>query len=393
MTKSSLQILTLPLTMKLLHTLWIVIFGMCLSAVADWIQPPLKTDAGYPVPTPDFTPQIPSAHGAHLGYSVEWWYWVGHLEAVDGRQFGFQSTVFRLEGAAKDIQPLLASAPFDNQQLFMAHLALSDLNSGTYTHAERVYRGGWQAQASTETLDLKVGPIIAHWDESTNSIEKKLALPEEHQLELRLKPLKPLVVFGERGLSRKGDEPAAVSWYWTYPRLEISGTLIEGKQRTEVSGIGWMDHEIASNHLASDLAGWDWTAIQLDDGTEVKAYRLRTKAGEANPWSNLYWIDAKGNTTHAYAKDFTWETGKLWKSNLTGNRYPTDVTIRAVHPKKGDEVVYSLKPLLPDQEFVGNQDSTTYWEGACTVFDEDRKRIGKAYLELAGYSQKEQKEL
>ena len=31
-----------------------------------------------------------------------------------------------------------------------------------------------------------------------------------------------------------------------------------------------------------DLAGWDWTAIQLDDGREVKAYRLRTNDGASD---------------------------------------------------------------------------------------------------------------
>ena len=32
---------------------------------------------------------------SHRGYGLEWWYWVGHLEAVEGgAEFGFQSTVF-----------------------------------------------------------------------------------------------------------------------------------------------------------------------------------------------------------------------------------------------------------------------------------------------------------
>ena len=39
----------------------------------------------------------------------------------------------------------------------MAHAALSELSSDTYIHAERIYREGWQAQASSERLDLKVG--------------------------------------------------------------------------------------------------------------------------------------------------------------------------------------------------------------------------------------------
>ena len=353
---------------------------------ADWIQPPLTTESGYRVPQPDYEPHFPRDHGAHPGYALEWWYWVGHLQAVDGsREFGFQSTVFRLEGDADSIGSKRPSALFGTQQLYMAHLSLSDLDARQYVHEERLLREGWQAQASTETLDLQVGPIIARWNVAEELIEQDLALPDGRMLEIRLRPLKPLVVFGERGLSRKGANPTAVSWYWTYPRLAITGVLIEGDRRTEVSGMGWMDHEISSSQLSDNQVGWDWTAIQLDDGTEVKVYRLRTREGESDPWSTICWIDSEDRTTRAYAKDFDWITGKRWKSQRTGNLYPTEVTIRAMHPGTGEEMTYHLRPLLDAQEFVGNRPDDAYWEGACAVFDGNNQRIGKAYLELVGY--------
>ena len=372
--------------MKLFGVFLLGVLSFFPLAVADWIQPPLTTESGYSVPQPGVEPQLPRDLGSHPGYAIEWWYWVGHLQSVDGsREFGFQSTVFRLEGDAESIRSPVQPVPFGTRQLFMAHLSLSDLGAGEYIHEERLLREGWQAQVSTETLDLEVGPIIARWNAAEGLIEKKLALPEERILELSLRPLKPLVAFGERGLSRKGADPAAVSWYWTYPRLEISGVLIEGDRRTEVFGIGWMDHEISSSQLGSDLIGWDWTAIQLDDGTEVKAYRLRTQEGGADPWSAVYWIDPEGKATHVYAKDFDWQTDKVWESDRTRNRYPTEVTIRAVHPGTGEAMTYRLRPLLDAQEFVGNRAESAYWEGACAVFDEDNQRIGKAYLELVGY--------
>ena len=364
----------------------LLMLGFSQVLAADWIQPPLMTESGYRVPQPDYEPQLPGDHGVHPGYAIEWWYWVGHLKTVDGkRELGFQSTVFRIEGNTKTIQPKLQKVPFGTQQLFMTHVALSDLNAGRYLHAERFFREGWQAQASTETMDLRVGPIVARWDEAEKQIEKSVTLPEGCTLEIKLRPLKPLVVFGERGLSRKGADPAAVSWYWTYPRLEISGVLIEGDQRTEVSGIGWMDHEISSSQLSDHQVGWDWTAIQLDDGTEVKVYRLRTEEGDSDPWSPICWIDVEGKTRQLYAEDFDWQIVKTWKSNRTGNRYPTEVIVRAVHSDTGKEMIYHLKPLLDAQEFVGNQPDSAYWEGACEVFDEDNQRIGKAYMELVGY--------
>jgi predicted secreted hydrolase len=40
---------------------------------------------------------------------------------------------------------------------------------------------------------------------------------------------------------------------------------------------------------------------------------------------------------------------------------------------------------LDQQEFTGNRSDNAYWEGACEVLDLNGKRIGNAYLELAGY--------
>ena len=51
-----------------------------------------------------------------------------------------------------------------------------------------------------------------------------------------------------------------------------------------------MDHEISSSQLGDGLEGWDWTCMQLNDGTEVKAYRLKMD-GEAILGLAVYWID------------------------------------------------------------------------------------------------------
>ena len=362
-----------------------ILFLISASVSADWIQPPMTTDSGYPVPQPDLVPELPRAHGAHPGYGIEWWYWVGHLQSKDGSQeFGFQSTVFRLEGAAgqsrSDLRPV-----FGGQQLFMAHAALSDLSSKQYVHAERIYREGWQARASTERLDFSVGGIRAHMLEGSERMEMRMALSEGAVLALTMTPLKPLVAFGERGLSRKGADAAAVSWYWTYPRLQLEGRLTREGETIEVTGIGWMDHEISSSQLGTELAGWDWTAIQLDDGTEVKAYRLRTNEGEADPWSAVHWIDEAGVVRHVYASEFSWETDSNWRSERSGNEYPNAVTIRAKDPATGQTVAYQLRPRMLAQEFSGNRADNAYWEGACDVLDAEGQRIGKAYLELAGY--------
>ena len=368
--------------MKIYILLFCIVWG---NLLADWIQPPGFTESGYPVPKADTIPTLPSAHGAHPSYGIEWWYWVGHLDTLEGDQtYGFQSTIFRFRGNP-GTRPVKDPLVLGDQQIYMVHSALSDLTEGTYIHTERIYREGWQARTSTDRLDISVGGILAEVSQGSDIIQLEMVLPEGGILDLKMLPTKPLVAFGDRGLSRKGADPAAVSWYWTYPRLLLTGTLKQGDETIEVKGTGWMDHEISSSQLSSKLVGWDWTAIQLDDGSDVKAYRLRNEDGSSDPWSAVYWIDEIGKTCNVYSKDFTWQTDASWKSSKTGNIYPTSVTIRATHPVTGKEMHYRLEPLIKDQEFVGNSGENAYWEGACRVFDIYNKEIGRAYLELAGY--------
>ena len=79
-----------------------------------------------------------------------------------------------------------------------------------------------------------------------------------------------------------------------------------------------MDHEISSSQLGKGLEGWDWTCMQLNDGTEVKAYRLRKEDGTSDRWSSVYWIDGDGEVEQVYAKKFSWNEVDRWKSSTTG---------------------------------------------------------------------------
>lgn len=351
---------------------------------AEWIQPPDRSPKGYLVPSPDYTPNFPRDHGSHPKYGIEWWYWVGHLKSVDEkRNFGFQSTVFRIAGSPEG-KIYNSVRSFGNQNLFLVHSALSDLGNKKYIHHERVYREGWQAKASLDNLDLSVGGIEAKLFTEKNQQQVITRYQNGDRLELTFSPLKPLIVFGDRGLSRKGESPPAVSWYWSYTRLQATGKLFQNGKEVSVKGIAWMDHEISSSQLGDGLEGWDWTCMQLKDGTEVKAYRLRTKDGGSDPWSAVYWIDANGKTVEVYADQFKWESEDQWKSPKTGLIYPNTVRITAFHPDYGKRV-YRIRPLLDSQEFTGTRSDNAYWEGACEVLNNEGVPIGKAYLELAGY--------
>ena len=54
-----------------------------------------------------------------------------------------------------------------------------------------------------------------------------------------------------------------------------------------------MDHEFSSSQLGAGQVGWDWLSLQLFDGRELMAYRMRRNDGSTDPFSTVAWIDQK----------------------------------------------------------------------------------------------------
>ena len=183
----------------------------------------------------------------------------------------------------------------------------------------------------------------------------------------------------------KGHGREDCSLYLTFPRLSVSGTLDRGTEIVSLSGEAWMDHEISSSQLGDDLAGWDWTCIQLEDLWEVKAYVLRDESGEPSAFSRLIWISSDNTLTYLGPEEFSWRTVEEWESPDTGNRYPVGVEIKAAHPVSGETQIFVLTPKISHQEFVSQRSAISYWEGACRVARPDGTEAGHAYLELTGY--------
>ena len=349
--------------------------------------PELTTD-GFRVPQPNSVLKFPRAHGSHPDYKIEWWYLTGHLKTETDRPFGFQATFFRFAGPRNDTES--DSVFFGSSQIHSTQVALTDIQGDTFHFDERLDRNGWDASAKQETLDLNHGPWnLKMTDSKTESMDLQFHIRDTASLDLKLTPSKPKVIFGQDGTSRKGPDPAARSYYITFTRLAVTGQLELNGETLPVTGEAWMDHEISSQQLSENLEGWDWTAIQLEDGREIKAYLLRQRDGTPSAFSQLIWIDEVGDTQYqAYGNSgFRWSKDTLWKSPQTGADYPTTVTITTEDPKSGTTRQFTLKPLVENQELTGDLNGTNYWEGACRVYDENDLLVGRAYLELAGYDE------
>jgi predicted secreted hydrolase len=127
--------------------------------------------------------------------------------------------------------------------------------------------------------------------------------------------------------------------------------------------------------------GWDWFALQLDDGRELMLYRLRQRDGGMSPASQGTLVAADG-TARVLDRDAV-EVLVLdhWASPRGGTRYPARWRLRV--PSASLDVV--VTPLLREQEL---DLSVRYWEGAVRVegTSDGRPLGGSGYVELVGYA-------
>lgn len=337
-------------------------------------QVPEMTAEGFLVARPGHAFRFPADHGSHPGFRSEWWYYTGLLEDPGGRGYGFQLTFFR---QASPPAAWKGNRHWQSDQLYLAHAALTDVAGRRFAYDERLNRGGLLAGAAEGDLGLFNGAWSAREDGGQQHLRFSV---EGRSLALDLRPLSPPVVFGEGGVSRKGDDPTAASHYVTFPRMEAHGELGEGSRTTPLKGQVWMDHEWSSNQLSAGQVGWDWAGLRLRDGRSLMAYRIRRADGSADPWSTLTEVDAQGQVARS-TRAWTMTARGQWRSPRSGTTYPASMAIRAW----GETWV--LEPLLADQELrTRRSNGISYWEGACRVRDGAGAEVGEGYLELTGYA-------
>lgn len=322
--------------------------------------------------------RFPEDHGPHDGFRTEWWYLTGQLAAEDGRAFGYQLTFFR-QALTPAVAP--SSSRWRTGHLWMAHFALTDVAAGRFHAFERFGREALGlAGAARAPLRIHVdGWELAAADPEAGSF--RLAAAEgDVALELALTPGRPPVLQGEGGLSAKGPETGNASYYYSLTRLATTGELKLGARRFAVAGSSWLDREWSTSALGSGLAGWDWFALQLDDGSDLMLYRLRRRDGTSAPESAGTWVAPDGATQRLAARDFVLTPLATWTSPRGGDypaRWRVDLPGRAVS--------LEIEPLLEDQELPL---AVRYWEGAVgargTVAG--RPVAGRGYVELTGYA-------
>ncbi len=320
--------------------------------------------------------RFPADHGPHPEYRSEWWYFTGNLRGPDGRPFGFQLTLFRFALVADP--PARASA-WSARQVYMGHLAVTDPAAGRFRAFERFSRealGMAGARGDPPRVWLEDWVFEGRGD-SGFAIS---AFAGDVGVDLSLRSAKPPVLQGEAGLSQKSGEAGNASYYYSCTRMEAQGSLRAGGPPVPVTGLVWMDREWGTSALGPGQVGWDWLALQLDDGHDLMVYRLRRADGTLDPHSSGTLVAPDGAARTLSAGEVAFDVLGEWRSPRDGTRYPARWRLRV--PSEGLEL--EVRPLLADQEL---HLSVRYWEGAVEVTGSRAGHPvqGRGYVELTGY--------
>lgn len=321
---------------------------------------------------------FPADHGPHPGYRHEWWYATGNLDGPDGRQFGYELTFFRLALTPEtDEVKAIESSPWKTPVAFAAHFAVTDVADDDFHFFHRYSRGdGRLSGADNNKVWLDDWSLIR-----TGNGWTLKASDGDVELNLDLAEVKPRILNGERGLSRKSSTPGNATYYYTMPRLKSSGNLILKGETFNVNGLTWLDREWGTSALSVDQQGWDWYALHLSDGSDLMFYNLRNMDGSRHLFSAGSWVNAEGEKTSLNAEDIEVEVLDYWDSPL-GGRYPSGWRLR--YADKGIDI--TVTPMIKNQEL---DTLPRYWEGAVEVTGNKNQSTisGRGYVELTGYTE------
>lgn len=342
---------------------------------------------------PGYVWSFPADLASHPEYKTEWWYITGHLQPEDdasAEPLGFQLTFFRI-----GLSPAVAvgdSSAWSPTDLVMAHAAVGDPASRRHVFSEVIRRatpflGGFGSPGDTVLAWCRApSGTDAAWSLQHRDGSYILSVRDDRQglhYELTCTPTRPRVFHGEGGFSPKTPEGDSGSLYFSRTRMATRGTVLRDGARVPVTGTAWLDREVFTSTLGGDQVGWDWTALNFDDGTDLMLYRLRDKEGREN--FALGTRVHPDNSLESMTTDrWSLEPLEHWESPKTGSRYPVKWKLEVA----GRANPLILQAAFPEQENVSDLTGIHYWEGAVTIHDGNGGApIGRGFVELTGYGE------
>jgi len=320
------------------------------------------------VPDPTATPSPITFPTDELDHDtrLEWWYHSGHLESESGREFGFHFVVFKADDGL-------------NEPNIVSQLGIIDVETGEHYESARAEAGMRQINRGAMTIGIADWVYGLHPVEGGHSFAAK---SEYIGLTLDLEAVAPVMLHNKIGWL---PTELGSTYYYSWPRQEASGELTLNGETFQVTGTGWFDHQWGDFFVLGKPAGWQWFAVQLDDGGSLMITQSRGINGEIVETYGTY-MSAGGSVQYLQEEADGIGLTALgeWTSAESGAAYPSGWSL-AIDSLSMNLII---NPVASDQEVQsGLPAASTYWEGKASVSGQQNgvSIIGNAYVELSGF--------
>ncbi|WP_052056783.1 lipocalin-like domain-containing protein [Colwellia psychrerythraea] len=361
---------------------------MCLAFVLAACQPVEQKQTSSTLQIANGEPVIrgtalvfPKDHGIHAEQGIEWWYLTANLKSDTGETFGVQWTLFRT------LMPSNIESTWWDNNLYFAHFAMQ--HQQKHAAFERFSRAG-----QTKVTSAPFSAAIDNWQLSSITNDflplKLTAAHENYQVGLTLSD-SPMVLHGEKGYSQK-TESGHASYYFSYPFLQVKGSITFAGKSHNVSGNAWYDREWSASLLDKNQLGWDWFSLVDSDAGESEQKGLmlfcirglEQKADQGNQdnngLSNGHGYDyCRGTRIAADGEATDISTGSI-KLSVVNN-----VTIdNQDYPSKWQVDLPNTPTIFIESITKDSRNKLTipYWEGRVKATG---GFIGTGYAEITGY--------
>ncbi len=244
-----------------------------------------------------------------------------------------------------------------------------------------------------------LGPLHAFYHDKERNVK----------FDLKLIPKKPFFLQGDKGCS-----PCIYGLgyrYYSWPILEVIGTVQAGTKNGSVIGAGWLGHQYgasmepmgymdnsllqAESNIEKALSTtkmlpmWNWFCVQLNNNVQITMAKMpapdpKKGLGEKGPFplTLVTKIDKDGSVENISGNIIY--TG--WGQSPAGNWYATGMEFILFDTHKKVLAQLKLTPTTMNQ-FNHDGKGAEYFEGGCTVFGSYQGNMitGVAFLEMVGY--------
>lgn len=320
------------------------------------------TSTAAPAPPFGLPPLNLPADEAPHDAQTEWWYFNMHLLSDSGQSYALHDVLFQVQELDSD------------RTIYVRQIGMSDVNANRQHASERVRLQPSPITTDPNSFRFDIGPSLM---EGVNGEYYRLtASVGPYEYDLSLRSTTPPLAHGGIGLLEMGE--AGVTYYYSRPRLAISGHIFAKGSLIPVSGLGWFDKQWGDFQPVT--VTWDWASVQLVDGTDLMVSRLYDRSNLlVNSYATIRRNEESPVHLDADAFELRPAHSKTWTSDRTGTRYVTDWVLSI--PEFDINVV--MVPKGASSEFVSPALGVNYWESPVTILGADsRQELGQGFIEL-----------